>query len=71
MNRKYNDKFLPGRISHANSFSSPYPPGGLIAWPDGSTSRLGQRRKVNSNNDKTIKKGCVQWFESPSTAVRA
>jgi hypothetical protein len=32
------------RIIHTISFSGMYPPGGLIAWPDGSTSRIGERR---------------------------
>ncbi|MBB1286585.1 hypothetical protein HRH25_19555 [Flavisolibacter sp. BT320] len=36
------------RIIHTISFSGMYPPGGLIAWPDGSTSRIGERKTQES-----------------------
>lgn len=71
MNSK-NNRYL-NRTMHMNSFSLMHPPGGLVAWPDGSTSKIGDRRWQNAlfPKGKPERKGFVAWPVNPETALRA
>ena len=61
------------RIMHTNSFSLMHPPGGLVAWPDGSTSKIGDRRwqKALLAESRPERKGFVAWPVNTGTALRA
>jgi hypothetical protein len=74
MNRSKNEnKSNRNTTTHASSFSSQHPPGGLIAWPDGSTSKIGDRRRNNPLPKKgpEERKGFVAWPVSTPQALRA
>lgn len=45
MNSKIETKRNKYKMAHATGFTSVHPPGGFVAWPDGTTSRIGERRK--------------------------
>ena len=63
MNKSKNESNYRNRRHHSSSFSSVYPPGGLVAWPDGRTTRIGERRMSHALASGTHKerKGFVAW----------
>lgn len=73
MNRNYNDNRYRNRNKHTDSFSSVHPPGGFVAWPDGSTSRIGERRMGHTlvKGKYVERKGFVSWPIGQAQPVRA
>ena len=72
MNNDDKDNRNKNRSMHVIPFVNLHPPGGLVAWPDGSTSRTGEHRTSNTNEEKPIeRKGFVAWPEKEEEARRA
>jgi hypothetical protein len=66
VNRKSN-------IQHITGFNSVHPPGGLIVWPNGMTTRIGQQRINNTGSrlKKVTPKAFIAWPEAPAQPLRA
>ena len=45
MNSNIETKRKRNKMAHTTGFPSMHPPGGFVAWPDGTTSRIGEKRK--------------------------
>lgn len=73
MNKSYSNNRNRNRNNHTGNFSSVHPPGGLVAWPDGSTSRIGERRPRHAfvKGKYRERKGFVGWPIGQAQAVRA
>jgi hypothetical protein len=74
MNRiNKNEIIRKAYIQHTTGFNSVHPPGGLIVWPNGITTRIGQR-KVNNTGSRqkgAVKKAFIAWPETPAQSLRA
>jgi len=71
MNSRYSN-----RMQHKTtfSFSNVHPLGGLVTWPDGSTSRIGERRQGHAfvrGGEYKERKGFVQWPAEEAVQARA
>lgn len=74
MNRNFFENSKRSRFDkHSEGFASVHPPGGFVAWPDGRTSRIGQRQLGHAIAMSATKKqkAFVAWPEKQAFLARA
>lgn len=73
MNNRYNTKQNQKQTRLIIGFAGVHPPGGLVVWPDGHTTRLGEH--CSGDNSQTAwpanRRAFVAWPEKYPALLRA
>ncbi len=58
---------------YITGFSGVHPPGGLVSWPNGTTTRIGQYRVNNtgSRQKTVVRKAFIAWPKTAPQPLRA